>query len=65
MAYMQLNAVTWSQSKLNLRKDLIAKLNGDQTGTLNKMLEQWWAPATRKSLQIMIQNLKAKSTAAN
>jgi 3,2-trans-enoyl-CoA isomerase len=64
-AYMQMNRVTWSESKLNLRKDLLAKLNSDQTETLDKMLAQWWAPATRKGLQIMIQNLKAKSTAAN
>jgi enoyl-CoA hydratase/carnithine racemase len=64
-AYMQLNPVTWSQSKLNLRKDLIAKLSGDQTDTLNKMLEQWWAPETRKVLEMMVQNLKAKSTSAH
>lgn len=63
--YVQLNSVTWSQSKLNLRKELISKLNVDQTDTLNRMLEQWWAPATRKSLQMMIQNLKSKSTSAN
>jgi enoyl-CoA hydratase/carnithine racemase len=62
--YMQMNAFTWSQSKLNLRKDLIAKLSGDQTGVLDKMLEQWWAPATRQGLQMMIQNLKSKSTSA-
>jgi 3,2-trans-enoyl-CoA isomerase len=62
--YMQMNPVTWSQSKLNLRKDLMEKLNGDQTATLNKMIEQWWSPATRKGLQMMIENLKAKSTAA-
>jgi len=64
-AYMQMDPVTWGQSKMNLRKDLLAKLNSDQTETLNKMLAQWWAPATRKGLQMMIQNLKAKSTAAN
>ena len=64
-AYMQLNPVTWSQGKLNLRKDLLSKLNGDQTDTLNKMLEQWWAPETRQGLQMIIHNLKSKSTAAN
>lgn len=61
-AYAQLPAATWSQSKLNLRKELIAKLNTDQTDTLNRMLEQWWAPETRKGLQMMIQNLKSKSS---
>jgi 3,2-trans-enoyl-CoA isomerase len=61
-SYMQLNPVTWSQSKLNLRKELINKLNEDQTDTLNQMLKQWWAPATRQGLQMMIQNLKSKSS---
>ncbi len=63
--YMQLNSVTWSQSKMNLRKDLVAKLNGDQSAILDKMLEQWWSPSTRKGLEMMIQNLKSKSTSAN
>ena len=58
--YMQLNPVTWSQSKLNLRNELIGKLNADQTGTLNMMLKQWWAPETRKGLQMIIQNLKSR-----
>jgi 3,2-trans-enoyl-CoA isomerase len=61
--YMKLNPVTWSQSKLNLRSELISKLNADQTDTLNNMLEQWWAPETRQGLQMIIQNLKSKSTA--
>jgi enoyl-CoA hydratase/carnithine racemase len=64
-AYMKLNPVTWSESKLNLRKELISKLMADQTDTLNKMLEQWWSPATRQGLQMMIQNLKSKNTAVN
>ncbi|MDB5145194.1 MAG: echA8 1 [Mucilaginibacter sp.] len=63
--YLQMNPVAWSQSKLNLRKELIGKLKADQTDTLNKMLEQWWAPATRMGLQMIIQSLKSKSTPAN
>ncbi|MDB5023786.1 MAG: echA8 1 [Mucilaginibacter sp.] len=63
--YMQMNPNTWSQSKLNLRKELISKLNFSQADTLNKMLEQWWAPATRKGLQMMIQSLKSKNATAN
>ena len=62
-SYMQLNPATWSQSKLNLRKGLIEKLNEDATDTLNKMLERWWAPETRQGLQTMVDNLKAKSAA--
>ncbi len=64
-AYMQFNPVTWSQGKINLRKDLLAKINGDQTDTLDRMLKQWWAPETRMGLQMIIQNLKSKATAAN
>jgi Delta3-Delta2-enoyl-CoA isomerase len=59
--YMQFNAATWSQSKLNLRKELIAKASADQTENLSMMLKQWWAPETRKVLQMIIQNLKSKS----
>jgi Delta3-Delta2-enoyl-CoA isomerase len=59
--YMQFNAATWSQSKLNLRKKLIAQAAADQTEMLNMMLKQWWAPETRKVLQMIIQNLKQKS----
>jgi enoyl-CoA hydratase/carnithine racemase len=59
--YMQLNPVTWSQSKLNLRAELISKLSADQTYALNMMLKQWWAPETREGLQMIIQNLKSRN----
>jgi 3,2-trans-enoyl-CoA isomerase len=58
--YMKLNRTVWSQSKLNLRKALLTKLNADQTDTLDAMLKQWWAPATRKGLELMIQQLQSK-----
>jgi 3,2-trans-enoyl-CoA isomerase len=61
--YMKLNPVTWGQSKLNLRKELLHKISADNTETLNHMLKQWWAPETRQGLQMMIQNLKSKKTA--
>jgi hypothetical protein len=60
-SYMQMNRITWSMSKMNLRKELIGKLNTDQTENLNIMLKHWWAPATRKGLEMMIENLKTKS----
>ncbi|WP_179413280.1 enoyl-CoA hydratase/isomerase family protein [Mucilaginibacter sp. E4BP6] len=59
-ALMQFNAVTWSTSKINLRAALINRLKQDQSATLNIMLEQWWAPETRKGLQMMIEKLKSK-----
>jgi len=57
--YMAFNPVTWSQSKINLRGELIAQLSADQTDTLNAMLKQWWSPETRLTLQHIIDNLKA------
>lgn len=60
---MKLSPETWSQSKLNLRRELINTINTDQTETLNRMLEQWWAPATRKNLEMIIQNLKSRASA--
>jgi len=60
-AYMKLNPATWSMSKQNLRAGITSKLKAEQSGTLDAMLKQWWAPATRKGLQMMIENLKAKS----
>ena len=59
-ALMQFNPVTWSTSKLNLRAELINKLEQDYSETLNIMLKQWWAPETRKGLQLMIEKLKSK-----
>jgi 3,2-trans-enoyl-CoA isomerase len=59
-ALMQFNALTWSTSKINLRTGLINQLKQDQSETLNIMLKQWWAPETRKGLQMMIEKLKSK-----
>ena len=61
-AYMKLNPVTWSQTKLNLRKELLNKTAADQSSTLDIMLKQWWAPETRHGLQKMIENLQAKKS---
>jgi len=61
--YMQHNAKTWSQSKLNLRKDLIIRTTVDQTDALNQMIAQWWLPETRAALQMIIQNLTKPKTA--
>jgi enoyl-CoA hydratase/carnithine racemase len=60
--YMALNPVTWSQSKMNFRRELTGPLQTDQTEMLNKMLKQWWSPETRNILQGIIQNLKKPSS---
>ncbi|WP_026904587.1 enoyl-CoA hydratase/isomerase family protein [Pedobacter glucosidilyticus] len=60
-SYLQYDATTWQQSKLNLRKELIEKVSADQTSTLDTMLKQWWAPSTRSILKTIIENLKGGS----
>ncbi len=59
-SYIQFDAITWQESKLNMKKDLIAKVSQDQTDTLEKMLKQWWSPSTRSILKTIIGNLQAK-----
>lgn len=59
--YMAFEAVTWQQSKLNIRKELIDHANKDQREDLELMLKQWWAPSTRLILKTIIDGLKNKS----
>lgn len=58
--YLQLDRNTWQQSKLNLRKELLMKVNADQSESLDMMLKQWWSPNTRSILQTIIGNLQKK-----
>ncbi|AMQ00752.1 Enoyl-CoA hydratase [Pedobacter cryoconitis] len=58
--YMALEPNTWQQSKLNIRKELIAATSADQSETLKIMLAQWWSPATRNILKMIIDNLQKK-----
>jgi len=58
--FMELESNTWSQSKLNIREKLIASVSSDQSATLAKMLEQWWAPTTRHILKTILENLQRK-----
>lgn len=59
-SYLQYDYTTWQQTKLNLRRELIEKVTADQSVTLNKVLEQWWAPRTRLIVKTIIDNLKSK-----
>ena len=58
--FLQLEKNTWQQSKLNLRKELLAKVNTDSSASLDNMLRQWWSPGTRSILQTIIKNLQKK-----
>lgn len=58
--YMGMERNTWEQSKLSIRKDLIASTSADQSEALAVMLKQWWAPTTRGILKTIIDNLQRK-----
>ena len=57
--YIQLNWTIWQQSKVNMRRNLLSKVNINQTETLQALLKQWWSPSTRSILNTVIQNLKS------
>ncbi len=58
--YIGFDWTTWQQSKQNLRRELLEKVNADQSATLDIMLKQWWSPSTRSILNTIIQNLQKK-----
>jgi len=58
--YMALEPNTWQQSKLNIRKELIAATGTPQPDMLETVLKQWWSPATRAILKMLIDNLQKK-----
>ncbi|MES2417926.1 MAG: enoyl-CoA hydratase/isomerase family protein [Bacteroidota bacterium] len=58
--YMAYEGNTWQQSKLNIRKDLIASTGADQDADLAIMLKQWWSTGTRVILKTIIDNLQNK-----
>lgn len=55
--YMSFEPNTWQQSKLNLRRDLLARMHQNKNENLEVMLKQWWAPTTRKTLKTIIEGL--------
>ncbi|MCJ8209116.1 enoyl-CoA hydratase/isomerase family protein [Mucilaginibacter sp. RS28] len=59
--YMSYPNAVWQQSKLNFRKELIAKLQHQQADVLEEMLQQWWSPDTRKALQKVIESFKPQN----
>ena len=59
--YMAYESNTWSQSKVNIRKDLIAATSADHSADLEIMLKQWWSPTTRAILKTIIDSLQKKN----
>lgn len=62
--YLNFNWNTWQQSKLEMRRDLLAKFDQDSTEVVQKILRQWWDPSTRAIIKTIIDNLKGKKTTA-
>ncbi|SEA22556.1 enoyl-CoA hydratase/isomerase family protein [Pedobacter hartonius] len=58
--YMALEPNTWQQSKLNIRKELIAATSADQSELLEITLAQWWSPSSRNLLKMIIDSLQKK-----
>lgn len=58
--YTQLDAATWQQTKLNLRKDLIEHFEKDPSEGIERVLGQWWAPSTRESIRKILDKLQNK-----
>ena len=58
---MAFDSTTWSQSKLNIRRELIAITSADQSADLDVMLKQWWSPNTRAILKTIINSLQKKA----
>ncbi len=59
--YMAFEPNTWQQSKLNIRRELIASTSADQSADLAIMLKQWWSPNTRAILKTIIDSLQKKN----
>jgi len=60
LSFIQFDANTWQQSKLNMRRNLIKQMGEVPQDMLDKVLKQWWAPSTRSILKTIITNLTAK-----
>jgi Enoyl-CoA hydratase/carnithine racemase len=58
--FMQYERNTWRESKLNMRKHLLAQFDADQEEAIKAVLRQWWAPTTRSIVRSIIDNLKAR-----
>lgn len=59
--YMAFERTTWTQSKLNIRRELIEITSADQSADLAIMLKQWWAPSTRAILKTVIDSLQKRA----
>lgn len=60
LTYIQFDANAWQQTKLNIRRQLIAEFNQADNAMLDGFVKQWWDPSTRSILKTIITNLTNK-----
>lgn len=60
LTYIQFDANAWQQTKLNIRRQLIAEFNQVDNAMLDGLVKQWWDPSTRSILKTIITNLTNK-----
>lgn len=58
--YIQFDTNAWQQSKLNMRREMIASFKEKDDELINTLLKQWWDPSTRSILKTIINNLTEK-----
>lgn len=56
--YMGFSPTAWQESKRNLRKPLLKRINDDFESGFEGTLYHWWSPEFRSQLQAMIAKLK-------
>ncbi len=59
-SFTKFSANTWSKSKMNMRKELIANFQSFDAQTKQDLLEQWWSNETRGILGALVDRLTKK-----
>lgn len=59
---MQFEKHAWRMTKGNLRAELIQVMTQNHEAAVEQVLTQWWRPATRDTLQTIINNLTQKKS---
>lgn len=57
---LQLDPITFSTTKANLRADIVHLLKGDFDATFGDTFRHWWDPAARERLLALVARLKKK-----
>lgn len=57
--YLALDSTTWTESKLNLKRELI-EATRPKTDSINKSMAHWWLSTTRDNLEFFLNKLTKK-----